>query len=232
MRTPKGAPGEPLRIVIADDDHDSVLSLSEIFRGEGHRTRGVYRGDQVLAAIVDFGADVALIDLMMPGMSGLDVARQLRDRFGAEAPVLIAVTAWNSPTDKILTRAAGFDEHVGKPYDPNDLLTLVHDRIHDYRSRRSRDVVQSIAFAGSADTLHSRLLRKLAQVLGGIEPVRRELMVPTADMSRWLTGAEPMPAAIFVKATDLLLNSTKFTNGASGFPGGGRSDAADEDSSA
>src|SRR6186997_3206050 len=133
--TPHKGPGEPLRIVIADDEHDAVLSLSEIFRDSGHETRGVYRGDQVVDAILGFGADVALVDLMMPGMTGLDVAREMRRRCGAAAPLLVAVTAWNTSSDRILARASGFDEHVGKPYDPADLLALVEQRARERRVR-------------------------------------------------------------------------------------------------
>src|SRR3954462_15229055 len=230
MRSPQGAPREPLRIVIVDDDHDSVLSLSEILRGEGHQTRGVYRGDQVVAAIIEFGADVALIDVMMPGMTGLDVAREMRRRYGTAAPVLIAVTAWNTASDRILARAAGFDEHVGKPYDPSDLVVLVEQRARERRARAQKIAAANFTFGGKPDTLHSRLLRKLADILGGTEAVRRALMVPTSDMSRWIAGAEPMPAAIFVKATDLLIKSTPAPTGAPPLhQGTWRPDASDED---
>ena len=205
---PEGRSNETLRVVVADDDHDAVLMLSALFQEEGHQTRGVYRGDQVVSTIVEFGADAALVDLMMPGMTGRDVARELRGRYGPATPLLIAVTAWNTSTDKLLARAAGFDEHVGKPYDPDQLLTLVKQRVKERRDQLARNVVSPVPFGGAADTLHSRLLRKLADVLGGTEPVRRALMVPTRDMSRWIAGVEQMPPAIFVKATDLLISST------------------------
>lgn len=225
---PQRGLGEGLRVVIADDDHDAVLVLSELFREEGHRTKGVHQGDQVVAAVVEFGADAALIDLMMPGMSGLDVARELRQRYGAATPLLIAVTAWNTSADKVLARAAGFDEHVGKPYDANELLTLVRERIKERRAMRAAPPI--VAFGGGADTLHSRLLRKLADLLGGTEPVRRALMVPTSDMARWIAGVEPMPRSVFVRATDLLIRSTPAPNGGPGpQPDNGR--PSDEDSS-
>jgi len=229
--TPHKGPGEPLRIVIADDEHDAVLSLSEIFRDSGHETRGVYRGDQVVDAILGFGADVALVDLMMPGMTGLDVAREMRRRCGAAAPLLVAVTAWNTSSDRILARASGFDEHVGKPYDPADLLALVEQRARERRVR-GQGVAAPFTFGGAPDTLHSRLLRKLTEVLGDTEAVRHALKVPASDMSRWLAGAELMPAAVFVKATDLLLNSTPLPRGGPGpLSDTDRRDATDDDSS-
>src|SRR5439155_18487073 len=108
--------GEAMRVVIADDDQDSVLVLSALFRDQGYETKGVHQGDQVVAAVTEFGADAALVDLMMPGMTGLDVARELRQRLGSDTPLLVAVTGWNTPADRVLARVAGFDEHVGKPY--------------------------------------------------------------------------------------------------------------------
>src|SRR4051812_47486918 len=224
--------GEALRVVIADDDHDAVLVLSALFRDKGYETKGVYQGDQVVAAVVEFGADAALIDLMMPGMTGLDVARELRQRFGTHTPLLVAVTGWTTPADRVLARVAGFDEHVGKPYDPAELLSLVEERIKERRANRSRNAPPIMALGAGVHTLHSRLLRKLAEVLGGIEPVRRALMVPTADMARWLAGAEQMPRAVFIRATDLLIQSTPVPNGAPNPQPGNRGPGpADEDSS-
>src|SRR3954462_10787678 len=156
--------GEALRVVIADDDHDAVLVLSALFRDKGYETKGVYQGDQVVAAVVEFGADAALIDLMMPGMTGLDVARELRQRFATRTPLLVAVTGWTTPADRILARAAGFDEHVGKPYDPSDLVLLVEQRVRERRARAEK-VAANFTFGGATDTLHSRLLRKLADIL-------------------------------------------------------------------
>jgi CheY-like chemotaxis protein len=221
--------GVPLRVVIADDDHDTVLTLSSVLREAGHETRGVYRGDKVIEAIIEFAADAALIDVMMPGMTGLDVARGMRQRYGTAAPVLIAVTAWSTSSDRILARAAGFDEHVGKPYDPSDLVLLLEQRVRERRARAEK-VAANFTFGGATDTLHSRLLRKLADILGSTEAVRRALMVPTGDMSRWITGAERMPASVFVKATDLLIKSTPAPTGSPPLHQGTlRPEASDED---
>jgi two-component system OmpR family response regulator len=222
---------ESLRVVIADDDHDSVLVLSALFREEGHQTKGVYRGDEVLAAIEEFKPDVVLVDLMMPGMTGLDVAREVRQRLGRRAPLLIAVTAWNTATDKVLARAAGFDEHIGKPYAPEELLALVDERSRQRRSQHAGNVTMTPVALTGAQTLHSRLLRKLADILGSIEAVRRALMVPTADMSRWIAGVEPMPRSVFVRATDLLIKSTPAPNATPAPAGRPDAGTTDEDSS-
>ena len=60
----------------------------------------------------------------MPKVTGYDAARRLRQRRGVDCPVLIAVTGWKQTSDRILAKLAGFDYHVAKPYDPNELVRL------------------------------------------------------------------------------------------------------------
>jgi DNA-binding response OmpR family regulator len=94
-------------------------------RGEGHETRGAGSAADLWRLIDAFDPDVVLLDIGLPDRSGYEVAQELRQRFGAERPKLIAVTAWNKSSDRILAQIAGFDHHVGKPYDPSALLSLV-----------------------------------------------------------------------------------------------------------
>ena len=117
--------GRSFRVVVADDDRDTVLTLVTLLRAEGYETKGVYDGKEVVKAVHDFSADAALIDIAMPGATGYEVAREIRKRFGADAPVLIAVTAWKKHADQVLAQLAGFDYHIGKPYDPNGLLAIL-----------------------------------------------------------------------------------------------------------
>jgi len=115
----------PLRILIADDERDQVSTLAAILNHEGHEVREVYRGTEVLRMIANFSPDVALIDIGMPGMSGYDVAREVRAHYGKEGPLLIAVTGWKKPSDRILAQIAGFDHHLGKPFESQQLLELI-----------------------------------------------------------------------------------------------------------
>ena len=114
-----------LRILIADDERDQVTTLAAILNDEGHEVREVYRGAEVLRMIADFSPDVALIDIGMPGMTGYDVAREVRAHYGKEGPLLIAVTGWKKPSDRILAQIAGFDHHLGKPFESQQLLELL-----------------------------------------------------------------------------------------------------------
>jgi CheY-like chemotaxis protein len=118
-------PRRRLRVLIADDDRDQVTTLAAILNDEGHDVREVYRGNEVLRMIADFDPDVALVDIGMPGMTGYDVAREVREHYGKARPLLVAVTGWKKPSDRILAQLAGFDHHVPKPFDAQQLLDLL-----------------------------------------------------------------------------------------------------------
>ena len=123
---PAAAGAPRLRIVVADDDRDAVITLATVLQHEGHEVREVYRGSEVLRMVRDFDPDVALIDIGMPGMTGYDVAREIRQVFG-KRPMLIAVTGWKKTSDRILAQLAGFDHHLAKPFEPGELLALLAD---------------------------------------------------------------------------------------------------------
>ena len=131
-------PGRALRVLVVEEDRDTVLSLLALLREEGHDAKAVYKSADVWMLIGMFDPDVLLIDIGLPDKSGYELAQEIRKRFGEEKPYLIAVTAWNKSSDKILAQIAGFNEHVGKPYDPNALLRL----LAEYKTsgpRRPRD---------------------------------------------------------------------------------------------
>ena len=115
------------RIVVADDDFDTVTSLVHLLRAEGYAVRGVYQGADVLSAICDFAADVVLLDIGMPGMSGYEVARELRSRYGSARPMLIAFTGRNEESDQRMARLAGFDRYLRKSGSPEALLALLSE---------------------------------------------------------------------------------------------------------
>ena len=115
-----------LRILVADDERDTVLTLMALLREEGHETRGVYKGTEVMSAMDTFDPDAVLLDISMPGMSGWEVARTIRAAHGDERPLLIAISGvYKLAADQILGKIAGFNHYLAKPYDPSVLLTLL-----------------------------------------------------------------------------------------------------------
>jgi CheY-like chemotaxis protein len=126
-QAPAREPRKGLRILVADDERDQVATLAMILQDEGHEVREVYRGAEVLRMVRDFDPDVALIDIGMPGMTGYDVAREVRQIYGKERPLLIAVTGWKQSSDRILAKLAGFDHHIAKPFETETLLKLISE---------------------------------------------------------------------------------------------------------
>jgi CheY-like chemotaxis protein len=121
----KIAPGpRRLRILVADDERDAVSMLELILRDEGHEVRSVYDGQEVLEAVRSFQPEVVLLDIGMPKLTGYEVARRLRERYGG-ALLLIAVTGWKQGSDRILAQLAGFDHHLAKPYESQALVGLL-----------------------------------------------------------------------------------------------------------
>jgi two-component system, OmpR family, response regulator len=118
-------PVRGLRIVIADDDRDAVLMLATLLRQEGHEVREVFRGDAVYYLVREFEPDAVLLDIGMPGLSGLDIARKLRESLGRACPLLVAITGWNKGADRILGQIAGFNHYLTKPYSTEQLLELL-----------------------------------------------------------------------------------------------------------
>jgi len=127
-RAPQVRDARPLRILIADDDPDTVLTLATLLRLEGHEVREELGGREALEAESVFRPDVVLLDIGMPQVTGYEVARQLRERYareGKRGPLLVAVTCYQQASDKILAELCGFDHHVGKPFDARALLKLL-----------------------------------------------------------------------------------------------------------
>ena len=122
----KSAPGEQaLRVLVADDDRDGAMTLATLLQLEGYAVLTVHGGQEALDATREFKPHVVLLDIGMPKITGYEAARRLRQRYGDDCPMLIAVTGWKQASDKILANLAGFDHHVAKPYDPAELIRLL-----------------------------------------------------------------------------------------------------------
>lgn len=116
----------PLRVLIADDERDTAMTLAAILRDKGHEVQTVLRGDEALELCRLFRPDVVITDINMPGESGYAVARELRDRHGQLAPLLIAISGkWTKTSDRQVGKAVGFDHYLLKPCNPAELLPLM-----------------------------------------------------------------------------------------------------------
>ena len=113
-----------LRILVVDDNRDSVMTLAAVLRDEGHDVRSAYDGAQALAAAREFQPEAVLLDIAMPGgVSGWEVARLIRKSSGdAVRPLIIAISAKYKQSPE---KMAICNHFLSKPYDPNFLLALL-----------------------------------------------------------------------------------------------------------
>jgi PAS domain S-box-containing protein len=120
------APNGSVRVLVVDDNVDAAQTLVTVLEMGGRHALAVYEGEAVLGAAAKFRPDVVLLDIGLPGMSGYDVARQLRGDPRFARTVLVAVTGWGSAEDRRKTREAGFDEHLTKPVDVGAIEALLN----------------------------------------------------------------------------------------------------------
>lgn len=112
---------ESLKILIADDNTDAANTLATYLRLSGHHPVVAFDGSEALQLAADEPPDVMLVDLTMPTLNGYDVARNIRAQPWGSAVRLIAVSGWFSPDDIDRIANAGFDAHLSKPIDMDEL---------------------------------------------------------------------------------------------------------------
>jgi signal transduction histidine kinase len=114
------------RILIVDDNIDAAESCALLLRLQGHTTRVAHDGPSALEMVCEYRPDVVLLDIGLPhGMSGHDVARELRRQPATRSALLIAMTGYGQEDDYLQSREAGFDHHLTKPADPDLLQQLL-----------------------------------------------------------------------------------------------------------
>ena len=124
-----------MHILVAEDDHDIAELISHYLKKAGWSTHVAAAGDQALAYIRNHPVDVVILDLMLPGMSGLDVCQALRaDRATASVPIIM-LTARTEEADRVRGLELGADDYVAKPFSPNELVARIRALVR--RSRRS-----------------------------------------------------------------------------------------------
>lgn len=138
---PQAAPAVPpgnaaaCRIVVADDNRDAADSLAMLLETHGYEVTVGYNGAQALQIARAASPQVAILDIGMPDMTGYEVATRIRAESWGRDICLIAMTGWGQEDDKARASAAGFDHHLTKPVDPDDVERLLHAVFKAQRER-------------------------------------------------------------------------------------------------
>ncbi len=110
------------RVLVVEDEESFSEALSYLLRREGYEVEVADTGPDALAAFERAGADLVLLDLMLPGLSGTEVCRELRAR--SHVPIIM-VTARDAEIDKVVGLELGADDYVTKPFSSRELVARI-----------------------------------------------------------------------------------------------------------
>src|SRR4026209_1515779 len=164
------------RVLVVDDDPALAEMLTIVLRGEGFDTAVVGYGTRALPAVRELRPDVVLLDLMLPGMNGIDVCRAIRSESGVP---IVMLTAKSDTVDIVLGLESGADDYVVKPFKPKELVARMRARL-----RRGEDSAPEMLTIGplgnqiSIDVPAHTVLRNGEEVK--LTPLEFDLLVALA----------------------------------------------------
>ena len=123
-----------LSILVVDDYPDSALSMAALLKIHGHHARFATNGQEAIRLFISEPADLVLLDLGLPGMSGYEVAIRIRELMPSRRPTIIAITGLSDFNPGTPPEAAGIDHFLLKPVAMNEfwaLISRIHAATHD-----------------------------------------------------------------------------------------------------
>jgi PAS domain S-box-containing protein len=125
--------GSALRLLLVDDSVDAATLLSMVLEADGFDVKIAHEAQSALEIAAGFKPEVILLDLGLPGMDGLQLAREMRNRTVTANALLIAVTGYGQAADRQRSQEAGFDYHLVKPVSVDEIQRVVKSRFPDER---------------------------------------------------------------------------------------------------
>ena len=113
------------RVLVVDDNVDAAQLLGALLEASGFHIQLAYAGEAALKMAIDFRPHIVLLDIGLPGLDGYEVARAIRANLTVEQPKLMAITGYSQDVDRDQSKDAGFDHHLIKPVDFDQLMTLI-----------------------------------------------------------------------------------------------------------
>jgi CheY-like chemotaxis protein len=135
LETPHRPPAPPVsklsqirrKVLVVDDNKDAAQTLARLLKLNGHDTHQAYDGLEAVSAPERIQPDAVLIDLGLPKLNGFEVCRQIRQQPWGKTMLLVALTGWGQEEDRRRSEQTGFDRHLVKPVDLNELTQLLAD---------------------------------------------------------------------------------------------------------
>lgn len=119
--------GNSAKILVVDDEPNIVLILEFLLQREGYRVEKAYNGLQALDVANIFQPDIIVLDVMMPGMDGFEVARKMRNNPALESAKIVFLTAKGTQRDKESGYASGAEYYLIKPFDNDDFVNTINE---------------------------------------------------------------------------------------------------------
>jgi DNA-binding response OmpR family regulator len=150
-------------ILLIEDEPGLVLTITDLLSGEGYTVDSAMDGVSGLAKAVAGGHDLIVLDVMLPGKSGHDVCRELRQQ-GRDVAVLM-LTAKGQVVDRVVGLKLGADDYLAKPFDPSELLARIEALLRRVQ-KENRVPVRSFQFSDVEIDFERAEVRKAGQLVG------------------------------------------------------------------
>jgi PAS domain S-box-containing protein len=124
-RAPAAVDSVARRVLVVDDSHDAAESLAMLLEFEGHEIYKAHDGADAVKVAERVRPDIVLMDVGLPILTGYEACRRIRDHAWGAPIVMVAITGWGQDEDREQSRRAGFDLHLVKPVDHDELLRVV-----------------------------------------------------------------------------------------------------------
>ena len=132
-----------LRVLVVDDNVDTVESLAMLMNALGHDVRKAYDGSASLEAALEYRPHIMLLDIGLPGLDGYQLATRIREQAALQDVVLVALTGYGQESARQRSLEAGFDHHLTKPADLNEIEANPGDRFVEAREVQVRSLQSS-----------------------------------------------------------------------------------------
>lgn len=116
---------KPVKILLVDDEPNILIPIEFLMQQQGFQVAKAYNGREALDQVESFHPEIVVLDVMMPGMDGFEVARIIRNTPGCDDVRIVFLTARDTEADRINGYARGGEIYLTKPFDNDELVQLI-----------------------------------------------------------------------------------------------------------